>query len=40
MNGEARRKAKRKTVLSQLIVLEVVVKKEAVVLATGEYDSH
>ena len=36
MNGEARTKAKRKAVLSQLMMLEVVVKKEAAVLATGE----
>ena len=40
VRGEAKRKAKRKAVLSQLTVLEVVLKKEAAVLATGENDSH
>jgi len=36
VKGAARRKAKRKAVLSQFMVLGVVEKKVAAVLATGE----
>lgn len=40
MKGAATTKAKRKEVLSQLMMEEVVEKYSAAVLATGEKESH
>lgn len=40
MKGAATTKAKRKAVLSQLMMEEVVEKYSAAVLATGENESH